>query len=207
MPNSMVSDEVEADQEAKILYVALTRAKNRLLRMSEEGSKGFFKVNNEDRWVRRFVSKFTGIEVGIERDVDPHSFVSMKIHEGDIRDIRENQEDLWKIVRPFTAASLCLYDHRDGIPLYKIKIENNDRHIVIGGTSIAFGQSMRKCIEEVKGRRVRNGEYPHLIDHVWIREVVTYIGDLGEKDVPREFRSTGLWLGVRLEGMGQCHWQ
>ena len=43
MSDSLAADENEADQEAKVLYVALTRAKNRLLRMSEEGSKGFRK--------------------------------------------------------------------------------------------------------------------------------------------------------------------
>jgi hypothetical protein len=174
--------------------------------MSEEGARGYYNVNNEDRWVRVFDKRFTGIEVGKERDVDPHSFVSMKIHEGDIQDIRENQRDLWKLICPFMEARLSLFDHKDGLPIYRIEIKRDDCYIVVGGTSITFGQSLRNCLEEVKGRRIKSGEYPRVIDHIWVREMVTNVGDLGEKDVPREFRTTGLWLGIRLEGMGQCHW-
>lgn len=206
MPDSPTCDEGEAAQEAKVLYVAMTRAKKRLLRMTEEGAKGFRKIDSEDRWVRAFGGKFTGIEVGMERDVDPHSFVSTKIHEEDIQDIRENQHDLWKFIRRFMPARLSLFDQRKGIPIYRIEINRADRHIVVGGTSTAFGRSLKNCLEEVKGKRIRSDGYPRIIDHIWVRRVVTYVGDLGEEEVPRVFRSTGLWLGIRLEGMGQCHW-
>lgn len=204
--NALIADEDEARQEARTLYVALTRAKNRIFRMSEKGSRGIIKIESQERWVRAIGKGFTGIEIGLEGDIDPHSFVSMEIHENDIQDIRDNQHDLWTNVRPSMQAELSLYKFDGGLPKYLVKAEIDDNFVIVGATSEKFGRSLKNCIEEIKQRSISKKDFPNKIDHLWVKEVVTEIGDLGHKDVPREFRSTGMWLGIRLEGLGQCHW-
>lgn len=206
MPDIPIKNGEAGSQEARILYVAMTRARNELFRISEKGSKGCFKIKCQDRWVRAFQTKFTGIEIGIENDIDPHSFVSTVVHEEDIEDIRENQEDLWYKIHAGSEAMLSLDTIKNGNPIYTIKIKINENFITVGATSKKFGQSLFGCLKEINQRAVHRTNFPKTIDHIWVKDVVTEVGDLSKDEVPREYRDTGIWLGLRLEGLGQCHW-
>jgi len=69
-------------------------------------------------------------------------------------------------------------------------------------TSMKFGRCLKNLITHVQ--EVSPSRYPGIIDDLWVRDVVTEVGNLGNEDVPRSYRTTGLWLSVRLEGLGTC---
>ena len=194
----------EAAQESKVLYVALTRARKELYRMSEKGSKGCIKIGEEERWVRKFGTKFNGIEFGLPNDIDPHSFVSVKVHDC-MEDISINQEDLWRNIKRGQEAQLDLHEVKNNLPFYYIKIKIFDDFIVVGEPSIMFGISLTKCLREIK--KVKSySKFPRKINNLWVKNIVTEIGDLGAEKVPRKFRTSGIWMGLRLEGLGDCIW-
>jgi hypothetical protein len=203
MPGNPVLEE-EALQEAKVLYVALTRARKELFRMSDYGSKGCIKVGEEERWVRKYGTKFNGIEFGLPNDIDPHSFVSNRVHDC-AEDIIENQEDLWKNINAGQEVLLDLNEVKNRLPYYYIKIKIIEDFVVVGETSKTFGISLMNCLRLIKSCKSYS-KFPRKISNLWVKNIVTEIGDMSNKSVPRNLRSSGIWLGLRLEGLGTCLW-
>ena len=68
-----------------------------------------------------------------------------------------------------------------------------------------FGISLTKCLREIK--KVKSySKFPRMINNLWVKNIVTEIGDLGAETVPRKFRTSGIWMGLRVEGLGDCVW-
>jgi len=120
----------------------------------------------------------------------------------DQEEIEENQDFLWEEVRYGSPAKLELFRKNNGVPVYYVKISNGEDELAVGLTSVRFGYSLKNIITKVQ--EVRPSRYPGVIDNLWVRAVVTEVGNLGNEDVPRSYRTTGLWLGVRLQGLGTC---
>ncbi len=203
----VISEETSPDQfldEGRVMFVGLSRACRSLYRMSEKGAAGIRKIG--DRWLRSNTSSgkrnMTGIEVGLRGDIDIHSPVSLALFDDDPEDIGDNQEFLSESVRLGSPARLELYMGKRGVPIYKIWISAGEEELVTGLTSAGFGHSLKKIIAEVQ--QARPSSFPGVIDKLWVRDVVTEVGNLGNADVLREYRNSGLWLGVRLQGLGTC---
>jgi len=210
MPDNPVVGLEELEGESRVLFVALTRAKEELFSVSEKGSRGFRLVNSQNRWVRAFPGnygggRFHGVEIRNGSDTDLYSFVSPKVHEG-LGGVRENQEDLWERVQLDMDARLRLENVEEGCPSYLVEVDLDGKgtQVVFGATSKRFGWSLRDCIREIQGGTPR--KYPDSIDGLWVKDICTEVGDLGNDQVPREYRTTGMWLGLRIEGIGKCHW-
>ena len=203
----VIPEETDPDEfldEGRVMFVGLTRARRNLYKMSEKGAAGISK--NGDRWLRSNSSKgrrrLTGIEVGCRGDIDIHSPVSLSMFDDDQEEIEENQDFLWEEVRYGSPAKLELFRKNNGVPVYYVKISNGEDELAVGLTSVRFGYSLKNIITKVQ--EVRPSRYPGVIDNLWVRAVVTEVGNLGNEDVPRSYRTTGLWLGVRLQGLGTC---
>jgi len=203
----VIPEETDPDEfldEGRVMFVGLTRACCSLRKMSENGAKGIYKSG--DRWSRSINAngrrRLTGIEVGCRGDVDIRSPVSLAMFDGDVEEIQENQELLWEDVFCGSSVRLELYRMNKGIPIYYIKISVSGEDLAVGLTSERFGYSIKKVIADVQ--ETRPSCYPGVIDDLWVRDVVTEVGNLGNEDVPRSYRTTGLWLGVRLQGLGTC---
>jgi len=210
MPDNPVVGQEELEGESRVLFVALTRAKEEIFSMSEKGSRGFRLVDSQNRWIRVFPGdygrlKFTGVEIRNASDTDLYSFVSTKVHEG-LGGVKENQEDLWERVQLGMNARLRLENVEGGCPSYLVEVDVDGKgiQVVFGATSKRFGWSLRDCIREIQGGTP--SRYPKSIDGLWVKDICTEVGDLGNDQAPREFRTTGMWLGLRIEGIGKCHW-
>ncbi|MFC2156511.1 UvrD-helicase domain-containing protein [Acidobacteriota bacterium] len=201
-----VLEESEEQEEARVLYVALTRAKEKLFKISSRGGEGLRKIDSQERWIKCFKKKITNVEIGLDGDVDIHSFVSLDVHENDIEDIRMNQDDIWGKVNIGDEVELHYYKKIKGVPIYYLKVKINDNLLLMGSTSVNFGKSLIHCISEVYNRKPYQVNFPKKFDSIWVRDIVTEIGDLGDEIVPRDFRYTGIWLGLRVEGLGKCYW-
>ena len=198
-----------AEDETRILFVGLTRARNKLYRL-DAGRRDGLRRNEVNRWVETpFLYGKYGpwqplkrLEVGLERDIDIHSFVSQRKH-GSVPKIYENQERIQNL-NYGDSVTLRFLTSENRIPIYDICVGEIDQQRSIGTTDQHFGWALRQSISKtISGNKV-----PHQITGLWIRDIVTEIGDAGKEVVPREFRTSCLWLGIRIMGMGSCeHWK
>jgi len=197
------TDPGEFLDEGRVMFVGLTRARCNLYKMSEKGALGIRKSG--ERWVRIKNNKgkryLTGVEVGCQGDIDKASSVSLKMFDDDFEEIEENQTFLWENVQYGTPARLKLFGKTNGVPIYAIWVGDDD--LVVALTSEKFGFRLKEIIKEIH-ERDRISNYPNVIDNLWVRNIVTEVGNLGNMDVPRSYRNTGLWLGIRLQGLGTC---
>lgn len=202
----------DTEDETRVLFVGLTRARNKLYRL-DAGRRDGLHSNKVNRWVETpFMYGKYGLwqplkrlEVGLERDIDIHSFVSTKKH-GSVKKIYENQQIIQNLNHG-DSVTLRFLTSENRIPIYDICIGEIDQQRSIGTTDRYFGYALlRSTSETISGGVVK--KIPHQITGLWIRDIVTEIGDAGKEVVPREFRTSCLWLGVRIMGMGSCeHWK
>lgn len=205
--DSPVVDE-DVEGETKVLFVALTRARETLFRMKEGARDGLrLAPPKKERWIEMPVrtgpygtyNQFRSIEVGLAEDIEPHSFVSMNIH-GDLEGVRRNQGFLEERVRGEEVA-LEYSRMSEGVPVFSVLVICGDQRTAVGETSEKFGRDFRTHAISGDGRLRK---FPHQITGLWISEVVTEVGEAGREDVPREFSSFPVWLGIRLQGLGRC---
>lgn len=198
-----------AEDETRILFVGLTRARNKLYRL-DAGRRDGLRRNEVNRWVETpfLYGKYgpwqplKSLEVGLERDIDIHSFVSKKKY-GSVQKIYENQERIQNL-NYGDSVTLRFLTSENLIPIYDICVGEIDQQRSIGTTDQHFGWALRQSISET----VSGSKVPHQITGLWIRDIVTEIGDAGKEVVPREFRTSCLWSGVRIMGLGYCeHWK
>ena len=202
----------KAEDETRVLFVGLTRAKKELYRL-EEGRRNELRRNKVKRWAERpfkygkngLWQPLKRLEVGLKEDIDIHSFVSQRKH-GSIPNIYENQERIQNLSYG-DSVTLRFLTNENRIPIYDIYAGEIDQQRSIGTTDRHFGSALLRSISEtISGGVVK--KLPHRITGLWIRDIVTEIGDAGKEVVPREFRTSCLWSGVRIMGMGSCeHWK
>ena len=203
----------KAEDETRVLFVGLTRAKKELYRL-ESGRRDELRRNKVKRWVERpfrhgkngLWQPLKHLEVGLEEDIDIHSFVSQRKH-GSIPNIYENQ----RIIQNLSygdSVTLRFLTSENQIPIYDICVGEIEQQRSIGTTDQHFGRALCQSISGTRNRNVVK-KVPHQITGLWISDIVTEIGDAGRQEVvPREFLTSCLWSGVRIMGLGYCeHWK
>jgi len=187
------------ESEPRVLFVALTRAKKTLHRM-EAKAKGVWMP--KERWIRSFTgdngfNKLSSIQVGLSQDVDNDSFAM-----GEQEDVFENQRRLVELCRPGTNVELVFVKRDDkGCPIYKILVEK----LPVGLMSTNFGWAVWHTLYNLNSRFKPN-RFPKSITGIWIKEITTAVGDIGNEKITRAFLTSGLWLTLTLEGLGHCEW-
>jgi hypothetical protein len=189
-------DHSDPNSESRVLFVALTRAKKDLLRMDGDTTRGMWPLEN--RWIRTFPGNYgarlNAIQVGVDNDIDPNSFAA-----GNRKAVQSAQEFLWTKVNPGTPVTLTYARRENGCPIYDIFLENKR----VGSMSTNFGWALYNTIKSAQ--KINHArKVPHTLAGLWVRQVVTELGDLGNNSVDVSLRVTGLWLGVRLEGLAFC---
>ena len=193
-------DAVVESSEAKVLFVALTRARKSLHRM-ESKTRGVWKP--QGRWVRSFTkakgfNALNMVQVGLPGDIDVDSFAS-----GGADDVARRQQGILSKVAPGSAVELCLTGIVRKLPVYGIRVGGSD----IGLMSSNFGRSLAETLRKLN--HYEPSRFPQTIREVWVREIVTSVGNIGDENenVDRMFRTSGLWLTPALEGLGYCDWK
>ena len=195
------SDEME---EARILYVAATRAREELSNMARDGIPENMWVLkcNEDR--RRWVSiigygKNAYLEVGLPGDIDPCSHVSYYVHKRD-SDVVESQNMIWENMGP-------------GYPLYIHKVRRGNYTFFniqphkgtglpskdIAQLSLNFKRDLGMAI-----KRLTESDkfyYPNYWVTAKVSRLVTEVLPVYPENVHQPYRKSGFCLGIRLRGM------
>ncbi|GLI18355.1 hypothetical protein TSYNTROPHJE_01680 [Tepidanaerobacter syntrophicus] len=200
LTNSLDETYLELDDEAKVYYVALTRPKERIRTFKFKTDGRQYKPNGE-RWAqviyrrgrRPFISR---IEVGLDSDVNPKSFINMNIFGGEL-EVLENQRYLRENVYKDDEVRLVFnYEKK-----YYL-IEHNNK--IIGALKNDFTQSLRQCINKTN----KNPDYPKLIDNIYVDNVITIV-DKSVYDfdfMPKQYKQTHLWTGIEISGFGRVEW-
>lgn len=192
-------DEDEIDEATRVLFVGLTRAKKQLFRV-ERGFNLIRKTEDRKRCVRLKPKGagtffFTGMEIGLAGDLDASSFASEQIA-GDLTELQELQRCIADEIQPGDSAHVEWDRFENGCPIYQLFVKDRK----VGETTTAFGWDLWNML-----KYARNGwkpkQFPRRLSDFWVREIITVVGDLSREDVPRPFKNSGLWNGVRVEGI------
>jgi DNA helicase II / ATP-dependent DNA helicase PcrA len=190
-------DSTDEWQEAKVYYVALTRAKCELFTVPTVNTKKtFLKKSKSGRWMK--IEKTPGwkirlVEAGAEKDVLEESFVSPRL----VGDTTENQLYIRSEIQ--IGDELVLHLDRD-----TYTINHNDRKI--GTMSNTFTHELKASLREIYGKRMDH--MPSTIEEVYVNQVYTVIKKpetLG-LEVEDTYGAAGVWLAVQVAGMGKINW-
>ncbi|WP_188272447.1 UvrD-helicase domain-containing protein [Streptomyces sp. CBMA152] len=200
-PGEAPGDPVQLAEETRLLYVAMSRPRDLLLRLTLplELTKGLRKNPGIDRWVkrhpgsqrqfrsRRYGMEITGDDVHAE---DPAGAV------GFAESPRTVQGYLASAVAPAAAVTLTRMDapYGTGHPGYVVEHEG----VAVGVTSESFARALRS---EVGG----NHEWPERIEDLRVDCVETVVGSEAAS-LNNELGPFGVWLRPRLVGMGRFVW-
>jgi len=191
-------DKTDGPSEPRVLFVALTRARDSLHRM-EAKTQGIWQP--DERWVRTFpnhngFNRLFSFQVGHARDVDHNSFAF-----GDYDEVLESQKWLAEHAAPGTTLELWLDGITGRYPRYKVMIAR----VHVGHMSEHFGKAMFYTMTKLNG--LEPNRFPKRITGLWVKELVTAVGDLACDAVHDSLRTSGLWMSLALEGLGNCNWK
>ena len=191
-------NKVDDEAEPRVLFVALTRARNTVHRMSS-AARGIWLP--DQRWLRTFSGdngfvKLSSIQVGIERDINHESFAY-----GSFEDVEESQNWLLKNALPGSRVELWLEESDSLYPRYKIMLSN----VLLGYMSENFGKSVYYTLKDLN--RGNPKRFPVRISGIWVKEIITAVGNLSSDEVDSTLRTSGLWMSLALGGLGNCEWK
>jgi len=191
-----LSDSEDVAEEARVVFVGLSRAKDTVVHLDPPGLSGYCIHEETDRWVKRFGWRTSEFEVKGDdtlRSLPP----GLSIPRGD----------------PVAIQEYIRTDVHEGDPV-ELKLEHG-----AGGESGAvygiyhrrnpvgaMGEEFLSCLSRVlrmnRGRSVR---YPAIIDSLFVEAVDTTAGVSALVSQQAGLGRSGVWLRVRIQGLGQLH--
>src|ERR1700721_1792533 len=117
-------------------------------------------------------------------------------------DVFENQRLLVERCRPGTNVELMIVERNDeGCPIYKVLVEK----LPVGLMSTNFGWAIWHTLHNLNPKFKPN-KFPKRITEIWVKEIITAVGNIGINEIDHKFKYSGLWLTLTLEGLGHCEW-
>lgn len=190
-------------EEARILYVAATRARKELAKLGRSGLPRMWKINcgeSHSRWIASIHNGYNFVEVGLSGDVDPMSAVN-KYNYPLASSVEKVQSFIWKNLQPGNLVRLQRID-RGRYKFYQVKSLNSDQQpsMTLGQMSLSFLQDMTRALQRLsEGRRF---VYPYHMEKIQVAAVVTNVIKPYEENIHEPYATSGFCLGLRLRGMG-----
>lgn len=202
-PYPRTNGDIDKAEEARVLYVAATRAQKALSALDRDGLPAhIFTVacnNRRRRWIvaLRQPGRYF-MEIGHQGDVDILSPVSTWV-QPDTSNANKTQDFIWENVRP--GSLLYIYRADRKRLFYRIRL-----HTSSGTDSPDLAQLSFSLTNDLKavmnylsrGRRFR---YPGYWSTVRVAAVVTEVLPPYPKNVHEPYSISGFCLGLRLRGM------
>lgn len=201
-PGDADGDLVEQAEAARTLYVAMTRPRERLMRIDAVTSlaKGRLAKLPNDRWAECGFGRSHYLRFSVEiRGEDVHSQDPAGTI-GNAMDPRVVQKYLAVKVASGSPVTLMRLDGTEMPPRYSVDHEG----VPLGVTSDKFGHALLRTLKATRGWEVRN--WPKTITGVHVDTVETVAGSeaAGKNSGLGEF---GVWLRPRLVGLGNFEWK
>ena len=192
-------DDASVLEEAKVNYVAVTRAGRELNRMDggelREAPRAW-KLRNGRVRLRHWRNGRMNLEVGLTGDIDPFGFVDPGLH-GGTEAVARVQDSLLRGARSLQGHKVMLLKRpRDGKAVWHIHVQTPDgAGLLIGRTAPQLSYDLLEMVYE-KGFAL-----PGKIFNLRIAGVGTFASD-AEFALEEPYRTSRLWLGVSLFGTG-----
>ncbi len=198
-PEPRASRNADPIEEARVLYVAATRARDTLLRLDRQGMPvqyGRTNPSGRTRLCGQSGSDRHDMEVGVDGDVLSAGFVSAGLF-NDSRLAMQAQEALWRRAEPGSTVGLRRVTS-GGEARYAIMLYGEKRTIPIGLMDPAFGAdlSAHSRAVELDGRARLRSEYTGL----FVVERQTVVIAPGATGISEPFATSGFGLGVSIKG-------
>ena len=187
----------DPEEETRVLYVALTRPRRWLHRMTMPSYKGFLcKQDEGERWARKLTRyKVNDYEVlgDDAHALDPAGGFALACP------VKESQEYIARCVNVHDPLVLSRLDgiSKDGAPRVHYAILHDNRPV--GITSERFGADMFRTLKLSRNWKVY---WPKRIDRVRVESVDTVAGS-GLRSEKAGLGKCGFWLRVRAAGLGR----
>jgi hypothetical protein len=188
-------------EEARILYVAATRARQDLSRLERHGLPELWQPNPSvgvKRWVARNHSYYF-IEVGLPGDYESASAANKYIHpEGDLA--LATQDYIWNNIHGGTEVQIRA-EVRNRHHFYRVShaADGQPGGLDIGQLNRQFFEDVKSALRHYAGLKFR---YPLYLKGIRVAAVTTDLVPLHSEVTVEPFRSSHFCLGVRLRGMG-----
>ena len=202
------SDDVGLLEEANVLFVALSRAGSTFERLVWNGAKYLYpKTFGKDEHVRWCNWRKTGsrLEIGLSCDILPTSFVSSDIHDS-AEVVGENQAWLAKNIAQLRGHKVVLV--KTLMPgssnkfIYYIYLQEDKEPTTLLGCTRPQLTFDLLSIFTIYGKGKKYA-LPSRIFNLRIADVVSMAGS-GDalKSVFEPWKQSGLWVGIRIHGLG-----
>lgn len=194
----------EVFDNARLLYVAITRAKEKCYHYNEEIKGIYFNSYNEKNQERYYgyvnrksgkkcFKKIRKIELGLEGDINDESFIDPEV----VGNVEQSQEYIMKNVKEGDLVDII--KERDTFYIY-----HNERKIGIANINDVYSKTLfnannwKYTKKEVTGYK-----------NVRVKKVITVakFPDFIEDKYELPYRDTGIWVGIRLEGFGELRFR
>ncbi len=196
-------EEGDLFEEAKIYYVAITRAKKKLRTIERSGKRTWLKKSERtERWMELASRnnpddkrpKLISVEIGREGDVDEEGFVDGNLH----CNPEENQKYIRNTVKPGDRVEIRLDKHG------KIYLIYHDGRL-IGKMSGLFVHELREILDEVY---FSHRYQPRGFQDIYVDRIYSIVKkpETIRTGVVEPYFTTGVWYGVSLVGLGKVRW-
>jgi len=185
-------DEEDPGEETRLLYVAITRARQEILSLQAPDTTGMYVHKAAGaRWVRGGFGPNRRRVFAIEirpRDTDSTHPAGDYILEN--VDVAETQSYIRNSVKPGDAVSLELISAADlGQPRAFFAVVHEER--VVGVTSEEFSESLSRVVQ-----RTGPVVWPERLAKLYVESIDTVAGN----------GSVSLWQRVRIQGLAELEW-
>lgn len=200
--NEVLIEENQAREESSVLFVAFSRAKTDLKKFALPSGWRIYEKDFGGSLGRRWLCNVAGgvhFEVR-QSDVCPDSFVSRSLSGSD-ENVLMLQNFLWEKRNWLVGRKVVLcrkFDPEKRQNHFMIHIQENGQPSMLLGR-MSESSEFWKLVHKVKG----NSNWPSLIYNLRIASVESMsIKNEATEDMVEPFRTSGIWLGVRLHGLG-----
>jgi len=198
------SSKIDTLEEARVLYVAATRARRELDRLDRGGLPVMWKEdcpNGRSRWIARTHTGYYFVEIGLGGDIDGQSSVSTYIFPSQEAALI-SQDVLWNQVRP--GIPIKIYEVRRGkYVFFRVTLEQNGKKVDLGQMSLTFKQDISHLL--MTRTRNRYFPYPKYFDSIQVVAVVTEVLPAFPENTHGPFSSSRFCIGLRVRGMGYLY--
>lgn len=188
----LIKTPIDNIEEARVLYVATTRAKSELEIIDIKGKPAF---NNKYKRtiVERKSYNFThAIHIAMHDDIDNSSVIT-----GDFYSVTSLQKYISENVKVNDKLDLILKDNKYLIYHVKNTLKNRTEDMILGTLS---SQSMVEIKKYTKN-------YPPRIHDVFVSHIVTVPHNNLNNNIPNQFKESRFSLGLKINGFVKIDWK
>ena len=208
-----VTDDCDVDEEGRIFYVAISRARSSLFCIDDDSGtqlrKHTYNRGKRERWFGLKVISggkrnqyLHYMEIGITGDLDEHTFAETNFHGGE-EEVRKLQHFIAQNASSLQGEKVLLKKNTvkdsDGRKVYyKILLDAMGEKYFLGTCTEQLSKDL------LREKRHKNLKLPKEIHGLRISQVYSYISNNIERDnISEPFSRTGIWLCVSIHGIGQ----